>query len=74
MARNSTKTLTIKDEVYKKLSAIKRADESFSDLFERLAYYSGPVEILKRLRGTVEFEDKERVIKEIHKRREERVA
>ncbi len=67
------KTLTIKDEVYRKLLAMKEEDESFSDLFERLADESSPIEVLKRLRGTVEFTDKERVLKEVHKRREERV-
>lgn len=30
------KTITIKDNVYKKLIAHKWKDESFSDLFERL--------------------------------------
>ncbi|MDN5366701.1 MAG: putative antitoxin [Candidatus Diapherotrites archaeon] len=30
------KTITIKDDVYKKLLAIKRKDESFSDVLERL--------------------------------------
>ncbi len=67
------KTLTIKDVVYRKLLAMKREDESFSDLFERLADESSPIEVLRRLRGTIEFTDKERVLKEVRKRREEHV-
>ena len=31
------KTLTIKDTVYNKLVKVKKTEESFSDLFERLA-------------------------------------
>ncbi len=73
MTRSLAKTLTIKDVVYRKLLAMKGEGESFSDLFERLADESSPIEVLKRLRGTVEFKDKERVLKEVHERREERV-
>lgn len=50
------KTLTIKEEVYKKLLAIKRKDESFSDLLEEC----------------VEFPDKEKLLKEIYEKRKER--
>ncbi len=31
------KTITIKETVYNKLVSVKKADESFSDLFERLS-------------------------------------
>jgi predicted CopG family antitoxin len=34
---NMVKTLTIKDKVYDELKVIKGKDESFSDLFERMA-------------------------------------
>ena len=67
-----TKTLTIRDEVYNKLISIKRKDESFSELFQRLAEGSGSLESLKRLRGTVEFRDKKRMLAEIEARRSER--
>ena len=46
------KTITIKDDVYKKLVAQKRKEESFSDLFERLVknnLHSG-IDALKKLR------------------------
>jgi predicted CopG family antitoxin len=52
------KTITIKDEVFNRLSLQKGKDESFSDLFERLLdnQVSGTI-ALKSLRGSVEFED-----------------
>jgi len=61
-----TKTITIRDEVYKKLLAVKGKDESFSELFERLVEGMNPVETLKKLRGCVEFKDKEKMILEIN--------
>jgi len=67
-----TKTITIRDEVYHKLLAIKREDESFSELFERLAEGSNPSETLRSLRGCVEFADKERMLSEIRGARAER--
>ena len=41
------KTLTIKDKVYEELTTIKGKEESFSDLFERLAK--------KEKKGIMEF-------------------
>jgi predicted CopG family antitoxin len=67
-----TKTLTIRDEVYQRLLKIKREDESFSELFERLVEGVDPVETLKRLRGCVEFRDKEAMLSEISAARAER--
>ncbi|MCL5672631.1 MAG: hypothetical protein JRN56_06300 [Nitrososphaerota archaeon] len=67
-----TKTLTIKDEVYKKLAAVKDPDESFSDLFSRLVEGESSIEALKRLRGKVTFTDKERLLHEVSARREEK--
>ncbi|MCX8189210.1 MAG: antitoxin VapB family protein [Nitrososphaeria archaeon] len=66
------KTITIRDEVYKKLIKVKREGESFSELFERLIENFGSVETLKKLRGCVEFKDKEALLKEIYSMRAER--
>ena len=66
------KTITIRDEVYKKLLAIKRKNESFSKLFERLVEDTSPLETLTKLRGCVEFKDKEKMLSEIHALRAER--
>ena len=69
-----TKTLTIRDEVYKKLLTIKREGESFSELFDRLAEGSDPKETLRGLRGCAEFSDKDEMLREIHETRAERRA
>ena len=63
------KTITIREDVYKKLLAVKRKDESFSDLFERLVRES--VGRLKDLRGTVKFRSKNEMISELYEKREE---
>ena len=67
-----TKTITIRDEVYKKLLTVKRKDESFSRLFERLVEGMNSVENLMKLRGCVEFRDKEKMLAEINALRAER--
>ncbi len=64
------KTLTIKEDVYKKLLAIKGKNESFSDLLERLSRKN--VFLLKKLRSSVEFSNKEKMLKEIYEKRRER--
>lgn len=51
------KTLTIRDDVYQRLAAIKGKDESFSELFERLSERRGSLELLRRMRGSIEFEN-----------------
>lgn len=66
-----TKTITIRDEVYRKLSTVKGKDESFSELFERLVEDMNPLETLKKLRGCVEFRDKEKMLLEINALRAE---
>lgn len=67
-----TKTLTIRDEVYRKLLTVKRKDESFSKLFERLVEGARAVETLRNLRGCVEFTNKKRMLSEIEALRAER--
>jgi predicted CopG family antitoxin len=68
------KTITIRDEIYEKLSAVKGKDESFSELFERLVEGADPIKILRRLRGSIEFKpgEKEKLLAEIRARRAER--
>ncbi|MEM2865187.1 MAG: antitoxin VapB family protein [Candidatus Bathyarchaeia archaeon] len=66
------KTITIRDEVYRRLLKVKREDESFSELFERLVENVDPIEVLKRLRGCVEFKDKEELLSDLHAKRAER--
>jgi predicted CopG family antitoxin len=70
------KTITIKDDVYKKLIAQKGKDESFSDLFERLVKENlhGGIDALKKLRGSIEFDKnvKEKILVDIASKRSER--
>jgi len=66
------KTITIRDEVYGKLLIIKGKNESFSELFDRLVECTSPAETLKKLRGKVEFTDKEAMLTEIYIRRAEK--
>ncbi len=65
------KTITIRDDVYKKLHSAKEKDESFSTLLERLVDTADPLEVLKRLRGTVEFREKKTMLRELALRRAE---
>jgi len=64
------KTLTIKESIYKKLLLMKRKDESFSDLFERLS--NSNLEILKKMRGCNTYKNKEKMLKEIYEKRKEK--
>ena len=66
------KTITIREEVYKKLLEVKEKKESFSELFERLVEGINPVETLKKLRGCVDFKNKEKILSEIYASRTER--
>jgi predicted CopG family antitoxin len=66
------KTITIRDEVYRKLTAIKRKGESFSELFDRLAECQDSRETLTKLRATVEFKNKEQMLSELSNLRAER--
>jgi predicted CopG family antitoxin len=66
------KTITIRDEVYRKLLTVKKKDESFSELFDRLAENKDPLETLTKLRATVEFREKKEMLSEIHSSRAER--
>ena len=66
------KTITIREEVYRKLLTIKKKDESFSELFDRLAENMDPLETLSKLRASVEFRKKKEMLSEIYSSRAER--
>jgi predicted CopG family antitoxin len=66
------KTLTIRDEVYQRLLSLKRGGESFSDLFERLAEGVDPLEVINRLRGSVDLPEREAILAEVQSKRAER--
>ena len=64
------KTLTISEDIYRKLLYIKKENESFDELLNRLARKN--LEILKELRGCMEFKSKEEMMKEIYEKRAEK--
>jgi len=66
------KTITIKKSVYDELIGFKKKDESFSELLERLVKSQSKHELLLSLRGSVEFDGKEELLKEVEKKRWER--
>lgn len=66
------KTITIKKSVYDELMGFKKENESFSDLLDRLVKSQSKNELLLSLRGSVEFEEKEKLLREIEKKRWEK--
>ena len=62
------KTITIKKSVYDELKASKKENESFSDLLDRLVKLQSKKNILESLRGSIEFENKQKLLKEIEKK------
>ena len=66
------KTITIKKSVYDELVGFKKENESFSELLDRLVKSQSKKDILLSLRGSVEFEDKGVLLKEIENKRRER--
>ena len=72
LANHLVKTITIRDEIYKKLASIKKKDESFSELFERLTQNTDQTEILKKLRASVEFKKKDEMLTELSSIRAEK--
>ncbi|MCJ7506999.1 antitoxin VapB family protein [Candidatus Bathyarchaeota archaeon] len=66
------KTITIREQVYNKLLQVKKENESFSQLFERLVEDRNPLDVLTELRGRVEFKEKKNMISQIYNSRAER--
>lgn len=66
------KTITIKKSVYDELKGFKKENESFSDLLDRLIKSQSKKDLIKSLRGSIELEDKEKLLKDIEKKRWEK--
>ena len=68
------KTITIRDEVYRRLVTIKRKGESFSELFDRLAKCQDSRQVLVQYRESVELNEDEakQILNEITEKRAER--
>jgi predicted CopG family antitoxin len=65
------KTITIKENVYRDLVKVKNDEESFSDLFERLIKSANPIDVLVKIRGSVEFKNKRKMLSELYAKRAE---
>ncbi|MDE1868350.1 MAG: antitoxin [Candidatus Micrarchaeota archaeon] len=63
------KTITIRTSVYEDLIKVKKKGESFSELFERLLVEVRPIEALARLKGSMEFKNKKKMLSEIYEKR-----
>ncbi len=63
------KTITIRTDVYNDLVKVKKSDESFSELFERLIKSATPIETLRKMRGSVEFRNKKKMMSDIYSKR-----
>ena len=67
----TTKTITIREDVYRMLLSIKGTKESFSNFFERMVISRRNLDKLKELRGFVEIKDKDALLNELSEKREE---
>ncbi len=67
----TAKTITIREDIYRMLLSIKGTNESFSSFFERLVKSRRNIDTLKELRGSVEFSNKEALLKELSDKRKE---
>lgn len=67
----TSKTITIREDVYRMLLAQKGAKESFSSFFERLMRSRSNLNKIKELRGQIEFRNKEILLKELSEKRKE---
>ena len=67
----TTKTLTIREDIYRMLLSIKGANESFSNFFERLVKSRRNIDKLKELRSSIDFTNKEALLKELSDKRKE---
>jgi len=70
---NMVKTITIRDDVYEKLCMLK-GDAPLSDLIEKLIVGGKGIEVLKKIRETIELssEEKEAILKAIYSKRDEK--
>jgi len=65
------KTIAIEKSAYDELMGFVKEDESFSDLLDRLIKSQNKKNLVLDLKGSVEFEDKENLLTEIKKKRQE---
>jgi predicted CopG family antitoxin len=67
-----SKTITIRKAVYDELLMVKKKNESFSELLDRLVKSEDKKQLLESLRGSITFSDKKAMLKEIKESRWEK--
>jgi predicted CopG family antitoxin len=67
----TSKTITIREDIYNMLLSLKETNESFSNFFERLVKSRSNINKLKEMRSSFEFKNKEALLKELSEKREE---
>ena len=65
------RNIPVTEEVYQKLVQMKKEDETFNDLLKRLYQESDNLTILKKLQGTLNIPEKDKLIDEIYQKRRE---
>ncbi len=65
------KTITIREEVYAALTKVKKKDESFSELLDRLLKSTSSIGLLTKLKGSIELKQKTKILSEIYPKRSE---
>jgi len=80
----ATKTLTVTEEAYNRLAALKKENESFSMVINRISHKKTDLEKLRALHGIISEENAEALEKsiikmrtvhrELHKKRLERLS
>jgi predicted CopG family antitoxin len=63
------KTITIREEVYAALTKVKKKDESFSELLDRLLKSTSSIGLLTKLKGSIELKQKTKILSEIYSKR-----
>jgi len=71
---NMSKTITIRNVAYSELVKRKKPEESWSEFFIRLMQEDRPIDVLERMRGSIEFKGREKakVLADIRTKRRER--
>ncbi|MBE0524437.1 MAG: hypothetical protein IBX40_08935 [Methanosarcinales archaeon] len=67
----TSKTITIREDIYNMLLSLKGTNESFSNYFERLIKSRINIDKLKEMRSSFEFKNKEALFEELSEKREE---
>ncbi len=67
-----TAYITIKKSVYDELKRFKKENESFSELLDRLVKSQSKKDLIRSLRGSIEFEDKNDLLADLKKKRWEK--